>query len=635
MKSTRRTLNRLALGFLLVFALVGCATTQKDWGTARRADTVAAYQGFLEKHPKSKFEKWAGDRILELDWQQALKDDSKAAYQGFRADHPGSPHEEQAAKRIEALDFENAKKENTIQAYKAFLSAYPKGEHAEAARIQRLNLLNTGLIEAVTKGRVKEIRELLAKGADPNFTTPEKAAPLLMAASGGDTDIAALLIDAGAKVEAANESGKTALMLAAEAGHEALANLLLKKGADPNTVQRGEKLSGFSALHWAVSAGNASMARLLVEAGADLDARSAKGSTPLATAAQKKNLPLVKWLLVRGATLNTTNNYGLSALMIAFNVGADDVVEYLLEQGAAIDQTDKSGNTVFMYAAASGRTKVVKRMMAQGVDIDVKNLRGETALSLARENGHKEVARILAQARYNTWKSAMKKAENPAGLRVLGAYDLLLDGQMPKQPLVAVVVEVTGLDGAKPIYLNPALIQLGTDRPAPAELAGLLLMRISDSICAELVGRLFSADFGLGAKTWSTSPSGPYYDGKLVVKLVSGGFSMISGAMYASSGSVVRLMFNRQGQKDECPFDEGQDLTLVTFVPPTSPKEKRELKEDKADKIISLQMCGPLAIECGATIYAPRGETLRVGLLFKGIRKDVKTLRFGKKKLRL
>ena len=79
-------------------------------------------------------------------------------------------------------------------------------------------------------------RALLSAGADPNVLATASFAqvtPLGTAATFGATDVAAILLDAGADTEATADHGHTPLHAAAANGDRALVELLLAHEADP------------------------------------------------------------------------------------------------------------------------------------------------------------------------------------------------------------------------------------------------------------------------------------------------------------------------------------------------------------------------------------------------------------------
>ena len=73
---------------------------------------------------------------------------------------------------------------------------------------------------------------LLQHGADVAAARHDGSTALMFAAEGGHEAVAQLLLQHGADVAAANNDGLTALMCAAGGGHEAVAQLLLQHGAD-------------------------------------------------------------------------------------------------------------------------------------------------------------------------------------------------------------------------------------------------------------------------------------------------------------------------------------------------------------------------------------------------------------------
>ena len=136
--------------------------------------------------------------------------------------------------------------------------------------------------------------------------------PLHLAAQFGREDLAALLIDGGANIEALNEHDERPLHGAAVYGRPAVVKLLLDRGADVNA--RGP--AGRTPLHAAASGvgvwsdvdARTEVAKLLLAAGADVNARQpGNGFTPLryAASAGKPATSMVQLLLAHGADPRT------------------------------------------------------------------------------------------------------------------------------------------------------------------------------------------------------------------------------------------------------------------------------------------------------------------------------------------
>jgi uncharacterized protein len=99
---------------------------------------------------------------------------------------------------------------------------------------------------------VSIIKYLLDHKGDINFPSSNGTTPLMAAARKSDTsdgyDRASLLIDRGARLDAVNDKGETALMLAAGAGNEKLVKLLMEKGADAQKKNgAGETVMAYAA----------------------------------------------------------------------------------------------------------------------------------------------------------------------------------------------------------------------------------------------------------------------------------------------------------------------------------------------------------------------------------------------------
>jgi len=115
------------------------------------------------------------------------------------------------------------------------------------------------MIYAAAGARLDIVKRLLARNIDVNARYPNDLT-VLMWASGPDEQapeaqavkVVSFLLDAGAHIDDRDARGRTALMIAAEGGHAAIANLLLARGADPSLTDKAGKraadLTVFSAL---------------------------------------------------------------------------------------------------------------------------------------------------------------------------------------------------------------------------------------------------------------------------------------------------------------------------------------------------------------------------------------------------
>jgi ankyrin repeat protein len=121
----------------------------------------------------------------------------------------------------------------------------------------------------------------------------------MMAAARGRSAQLRLLLQAGAKVDARDNDGSTALLLAARAGRQRCAQLLLQAGADANAANRlgWTPLMEVAGLPLPPAAKRVALLLLLLEGGADPARRSPAAGTALIQAARSGHRPSVVALL--------------------------------------------------------------------------------------------------------------------------------------------------------------------------------------------------------------------------------------------------------------------------------------------------------------------------------------------------
>ena len=92
--------------------------------------------------------------------------------------------------------------------------------------------VNETLLFEIRTQNLTCVRDMLARGADPNFCTEDNRSALELACVDGDTAIVETLLDYGANVNPANNHLNTPLHIAAEFGHDDVIKLLVARGAN-------------------------------------------------------------------------------------------------------------------------------------------------------------------------------------------------------------------------------------------------------------------------------------------------------------------------------------------------------------------------------------------------------------------
>ena len=176
---------------------------------------------------------------------------------------------------------------------------------------------------AIRNDNAGTVTDLLRRGFDPN-SRDAKGQPGLTVAMQEQSLKAArvLLAQPALDVNALNQAGESALMMAALKGNLAGLDLLLARGARISQP-------GWSAIHYAATGPEPQVVTLLIDRGADLNAVSPNGTTPLMMAAQYGPEDSVKILLARGADARTRNQLDLRAADFARRAGREPLARTL------------------------------------------------------------------------------------------------------------------------------------------------------------------------------------------------------------------------------------------------------------------------------------------------------------------
>ncbi|WP_187300544.1 ankyrin repeat domain-containing protein, partial [Mizugakiibacter sediminis] len=195
-------------------------------------------------------------------------------------------------------------------------------------------------------GRAEAVMTLLANGADPAAADVEGNTPLHGAALSADAGVAAMLLDAGAPLDALNRAGLSPLAVACRAANWPLVRFLLERGAKPEPA-RGEPALLAAA---SIAEDDPTGLRLLLKHRARVDAANALGRTALMHAALEGHRECVRVLLAAGADPARADQHGTTALMEAARAGAAGVIAALAEAKASPAPRDAHGRDALALA---------------------------------------------------------------------------------------------------------------------------------------------------------------------------------------------------------------------------------------------------------------------------------------------
>ena len=181
---------------------------------------------------------------------------------------------------------------------------------------------------------------------------------LLTAARGGDIERVKTLLTADPRLLVARDPmGNTALIIAVNSGHDALADLIFDAGVEPG-------------LHEAAAIGDSGRVITALDRHPEqLDTYSPEGFTPLALAAHFGHLEIMRLLIDRGADVNrvATHRIGVTPLHAALFGRQVEAALLLVERGADVTLArggsgwKRAGWTPLHYAAGMGFARSCSR----------------------------------------------------------------------------------------------------------------------------------------------------------------------------------------------------------------------------------------------------------------------------------
>ena len=257
------------------------------------------------------------------------------------------------------------------------------------------------LMFSACRGNETAVKQLLS---DPtlniNAQNDHGLTALILAAANSNNEIIKHLlerddinIDTSSGYYSTNEPEGTAFFWAAVNGNERGVEMFLpRSNINEQTINQYDEDANVTILMAAVRSGNVNLVRFLLENGAATNLVDGSEQTALIIAAKGNNKKIVE-LLVPVSDAKATTRDGYTALMAASNGGNEEIFKLLLPLSHA-KATTEDGKTALMEAAKGGNEEIVKFLLPAS-DAKAINNYGYTALMGAVKSGNQEIVKLL------------------------------------------------------------------------------------------------------------------------------------------------------------------------------------------------------------------------------------------------
>ncbi|KAG5840843.1 hypothetical protein ANANG_G00192970 [Anguilla anguilla] len=249
----------------------------------------------------------------------------------------------------------------------------------DAEKPKKLRFHPKQLYPSAKQGEIQKVLLMLVDGIDPNFKMENQSrrTPLHAAAQAGHREICHILLQAGANLDMCDGDQRTPLMHACENNHLETVKYLLRAGA----ITSHKDLDGSTCLHLAAKMGHYSIVQHLLSTGlVDINCQDDGGWTPVIWATEYKHVDQVKLLLSRGADINIKDKEENTCLHWAAFSGCVDIGQMLLDGRCDLNVVNVHGDSPLHIAARENRLECVMLFLSRGADVNQKNQEGETPL---------------------------------------------------------------------------------------------------------------------------------------------------------------------------------------------------------------------------------------------------------------
>jgi len=220
-----------------------------------------------------------------------------------------------------------------------------KSQASFLQQITKIGDLNDELRSAANNNDIVAVKRLMKQGCACNIPDETGFSAFKYACGQGNTEIIEIMLE---YADIQDEDGLiTSLILAAKMAKDEVVKLLVNRGAYIDAADQ----SGRTALHVASVHGNRSTCLELLDLGCNVNAVDKKGNTALHHCAINNKAPIARLLLDRGVNEEAINVDTLTAFKIAMDKKHQRIIEVLSEHRLVKKNAELSSNKVSMDPA--------------------------------------------------------------------------------------------------------------------------------------------------------------------------------------------------------------------------------------------------------------------------------------------
>ena len=322
------------------------------------------------------------------------------------------------------LEKQDPNKTNPVDAIKWYRAAAAQGYQNAIEKLTYLKKSNSNnknlkisqesIFNAIRTNDIDRIRSLIKRGINLDIVDANNQSAFMVALQAGHREMSQLLLSQSTRLDTPDNHNDYPIHIAARNGYVLIASNLIKKNIDINAANH----LGNTALMIATRHEDKAIMELLINHNADYTLKNKK-SQSAPELAQILDLHKAKSVFVKQGIKLPSKNKGYARvdiktfqkstkksgslykgwplLNIASLLGETAIIKQLLDQGTDIQATDSNGNSAMHRAASKGHRETVKLLIKRGGNIDAVNHRNESPLYLAAASGQLKTVNLLVK----------------------------------------------------------------------------------------------------------------------------------------------------------------------------------------------------------------------------------------------